>query len=186
MVVSTRYAFHTSSSAGASWSAPATDHERVEIRWRLYAMKPRAVALDVIETLASLDAVAAALDDAGVGAAPVERFFTRLLREGFALAASGAYRPFPEVADGALAAIAPGLTPGAGRVPPAGRPSGCPPGARAPGRVQPTGGDAHQRDRGEHRRGARPERPGQSGQPGDERRRGAGLETGGGAVPARR
>jgi 2-haloacid dehalogenase len=77
-------------------------------------MKPRAVALDVIETLVSLDAVAAVLDDAGVEAAPVERFFTRLLRDGFALAASGAYRPFPEVADGALAAIAPSLTP-AGR-----------------------------------------------------------------------
>jgi 2-haloacid dehalogenase len=74
-------------------------------------MKPHAVALDVIETLVSLDAIAAALHDAGVEAAPVERFFTRLLRDGFALAASGAYRPFPEVADGALAAIAPGLTP---------------------------------------------------------------------------
>jgi len=75
-------------------------------------MKPRAVALDVIETLVSLDALAVALDDVGVEAAPVERFFTRLLRDGFALAASGAYRPFPEVADSALAAIAPNLTPG--------------------------------------------------------------------------
>ena len=63
-----------------------------------------------METLVSLDAVAAALDGAGVDDAPGERFFTRLLRDGFALAASGAYRPFPEVADGALAAIAPGLT----------------------------------------------------------------------------
>jgi 2-haloacid dehalogenase len=69
------------------------------------------VALDVVETLVSLDAVARALGDAGVEAEPLERFFTRLLRDGFALAASGAYRPFPEVADGALAAIAPALTP---------------------------------------------------------------------------
>ncbi|MGH9229923.1 MAG: HAD-IA family hydrolase, partial [Acidimicrobiales bacterium] len=35
--------------------------------------------------------------------------FTRLLRDGFALAASGAYRPFRDVADGALAALAPAL-----------------------------------------------------------------------------
>jgi 2-haloacid dehalogenase len=76
-----------------------------------YRMKSRAVAFDVIETLVSLDALAAALDDGGVEAAPVEWFFTRLLRDVFALAASGAYRPFPKVADGALAAIAPDLTP---------------------------------------------------------------------------
>jgi 2-haloacid dehalogenase len=73
--------------------------------------RPRAVALDVVETLVSLDAVARALGDAGVEAEPLERFFTRLLRDGFALAASGAYRPFPEVAEGALAATAPALTP---------------------------------------------------------------------------
>jgi 2-haloacid dehalogenase len=69
------------------------------------------VAVDVVETLVSLDAVAASLDAAGVRDQPLERFFTRLLRDGFALAASGAYRPFPDLADGALAAIAPGLTP---------------------------------------------------------------------------
>jgi 2-haloacid dehalogenase len=73
-------------------------------------MRPRAVAVDVVETLVSLDAVAASLDAAGVRGQPLEWFFARLLRDGFALAASGAYRPFPEVADGALAVIAPGLT----------------------------------------------------------------------------
>jgi 2-haloacid dehalogenase len=68
------------------------------------------VAVDVVETLVSLDAVAAVLEDLGVGPHALDRFFTRLLRDGFALAASGAYRPFREVADGALAAVAPVLT----------------------------------------------------------------------------
>jgi 2-haloacid dehalogenase len=36
-------------------------------------------------------------------------FFGRLLRDGFALAASGAYAPFVQVAQGALIAAAPGL-----------------------------------------------------------------------------
>jgi 2-haloacid dehalogenase len=75
------------------------------------ATKPSAVAVDVVETLVSLDAVAAVLEDLGVGPHALDRFFTRLLRDGFALAASGAYRPFREVADGALAAVAPVLTP---------------------------------------------------------------------------
>lgn len=72
--------------------------------------RPRAVTVDVIETLVSLDAVAAALDGLGVGPHARDRLFTRLLRDGFALAASGAYRPFHDVADGALAAVAPALT----------------------------------------------------------------------------
>src|ERR671910_721060 len=73
------------------------------------AQRPQAVAVDVVETLVSLDAAAVALDDQGLGPDAVERLFTRLLRDGFALAASGAYRPFRDVADSALAAIAPAL-----------------------------------------------------------------------------
>jgi 2-haloacid dehalogenase len=68
------------------------------------------VTLDVVETLVSLDAVAVVLDELGVGPHAMERMFTRMLRDGFALAASGAYEPFREVADGALAAVAPALT----------------------------------------------------------------------------
>ncbi len=68
------------------------------------------MAVDVVETLVSLDAVAVALEDHGLGPGAGERLFTRLLRDGFALAASGAYRPFREVADGALAGVAPSLT----------------------------------------------------------------------------
>jgi 2-haloacid dehalogenase len=74
------------------------------------APRPSAVTVDVVETLVSLDAVAAVLDEFGVGAHALERLFTRLLRDGFALAASGAFRPFREVADGALATVAPVLT----------------------------------------------------------------------------
>jgi 2-haloacid dehalogenase len=73
------------------------------------AQRPQAVALDVVETLVSLGAVGVALEDLGLGPDAVERLFTRLLRDGFALAASGAYRPFRDVADSALAAIAPAL-----------------------------------------------------------------------------
>jgi 2-haloacid dehalogenase len=74
------------------------------------ATRPSAVAVDVVETLVSLDAVAAVLEEFGVGPHALDRVFTRLLRDGFALAASGAYRPFREVADGALATVAPVLT----------------------------------------------------------------------------
>lgn len=64
---------------------------------------PLAVAFDVVETLFSLGAVQTALGDAGPGAATLDRFFDRLLRDGFALAASGSYLPFRAVADQALA-----------------------------------------------------------------------------------
>jgi 2-haloacid dehalogenase len=73
------------------------------------AQRPRAVAVDVVETLVSLDAVALALGDHGLGPDAGERLFARLLRDGFVLAASGAYRPFRDVADSALAAVAPAL-----------------------------------------------------------------------------
>jgi 2-haloacid dehalogenase len=66
--------------------------------------RPLAVAFDVVETLFSLGAVRTALADAGSGAPNLEGFFGRLLRDGFALAASGGYRTFRDVADEALAA----------------------------------------------------------------------------------
>lgn len=74
------------------------------------ATRPSAVTVDVVETLVSLDAVGAVLDELDAGADALDRFFTRLLRDGFALAASGAFRPFRDVADGAIAAVAPVLT----------------------------------------------------------------------------
>jgi 2-haloacid dehalogenase len=72
-------------------------------------LRPRAVAFDVVETLFSLKSVAVALREVGVEAHRREQLMTRLLRDGFALAASGTYRPFRDVADGALTAVAAGL-----------------------------------------------------------------------------
>jgi 2-haloacid dehalogenase len=72
---------------------------------------PHAIAVDVMETLFSLEPVGVALRAAGVSAFGLDRFFTRLLRDGFGLAASGTYRPFHEVADAALASIAASLDP---------------------------------------------------------------------------
>lgn len=68
--------------------------------------RPEVVAFDVVETLFSLAPVEAALERHGVG---VELFFARLLRDGFALAAAGSYRSFPEVARSTLATLGPGI-----------------------------------------------------------------------------
>ncbi|HZA74933.1 MAG TPA: HAD family hydrolase [Acidimicrobiales bacterium] len=148
------------------------------------------MAVDVVETLVSLDAVVVALEDHGAGPDAGERLFSRLLRDGFALAASGAYRPFHEVADSALAAVAPTLA------------------ASHREAVLATFSrlDAHPDARPalEHLRGAGLavaaltngaaatttallERTGLDAlvAPGDQHRRGAGLETGPGTVPAR-
>jgi 2-haloacid dehalogenase len=73
------------------------------------ARRPELVLFDVVETLFALDPVEAAL--AGNGAAPgtLDRFFTRLLRDAFALGATGGYRPFREHAESALTIAAPDL-----------------------------------------------------------------------------
>jgi 2-haloacid dehalogenase len=70
--------------------------------------RPVVVAFDVIETMFSLDAVGQRL--AAVGAAPdrLGEWFARLLRDGFALSASGSYQPFGTVAGEALRAVLPG------------------------------------------------------------------------------
>lgn len=65
--------------------------------------RPVVVAFDVVETLFSLAPVAAALEPIGVD---LELFFTRLLRDAFALAASGDFRPFGDVARSALGTLA--------------------------------------------------------------------------------
>lgn len=66
------------------------------------AKRPRVIAFDVIETLFPLEPVRERLVDAGQPGHVLELFFSRLLRDGFALAAAGGYRPFGEVAAGAL------------------------------------------------------------------------------------
>lgn len=64
--------------------------------------RPLVVAFDAVETLFSLDPVRSALEELGAGPRGLDLFFARLLRDGFALAAAGDYRPFREVATGAL------------------------------------------------------------------------------------
>ena len=71
--------------------------------------RPRAVAFDVVETLFSLDAVGQALETEGAGPRALEVFFGRLLRDGFAFAATRGFAPFAHIADEALAATAPAL-----------------------------------------------------------------------------
>lgn len=69
------------------------------------AHRPDVVAFDVVETLVSLAPVEDALRPLGV---PLPLFFTRLLRDGFGLAASGDHQPFRAVATSALRSLAPG------------------------------------------------------------------------------
>src|SRR5919106_452368 len=57
----------------------------------------------------SLEMVGRALAEESAGPRALEVFFGRLLRDGFALAASGTYAPFGQVAHEALTAAAPGL-----------------------------------------------------------------------------
>lgn len=64
---------------------------------------------DVVETLFGLQPVAAALETHGVPASTLDVFFTRLLRDGFALGATGVTRSFPVLGDAALSVVAPTL-----------------------------------------------------------------------------
>jgi 2-haloacid dehalogenase len=73
--------------------------------------RPRGISFDVIETLFSLEPVGIALSAVGLDQFGLDRFFTRVLRDGFVLAATGTYRPFRDVADAALSSLAPSLTP---------------------------------------------------------------------------
>jgi 2-haloacid dehalogenase len=64
------------------------------------------IAFDVIETLFPLEPIRQRLADVGVPGQVLELWFTRLLRDAFALAASSGYRPFGEVAASALRSTA--------------------------------------------------------------------------------
>ena len=71
------------------------------------ARRPKVVLFDVVETLFSLAPVEAALARLQIS---LDLYFARLLRDGFALAAAGSYRPFGEIAASALADLAPAAT----------------------------------------------------------------------------
>jgi 2-haloacid dehalogenase len=64
--------------------------------------RPLVIAFDVIETLFPLEPIRRRLADAGQPGHVLDVWFARLLRDGFALAAAGGYRPFGEIAAGTL------------------------------------------------------------------------------------
>lgn len=64
--------------------------------------RPKVVAFDVVETLFSLEPLRAHLEVLGLTGAALEIWFARLLRNAFALEASGVYKPFGEVARATL------------------------------------------------------------------------------------
>ncbi len=65
-------------------------------------VRPEVVVFDVVETLASLDAVADRLAELGLDRAVLAGWFTRMLRDGMALTAAGGFAGFAEVAASAL------------------------------------------------------------------------------------
>jgi 2-haloacid dehalogenase len=64
--------------------------------------RPAVVAFDVIETLMSLEPLRARLADIGQPPGLLEAWYTRTLRDGMALSATGDYVSFSEVAEAAL------------------------------------------------------------------------------------
>lgn len=68
-------------------------------------LRPEAVAVDVIETLMPLEPLRERFTAAGLPPHLLELWFTRTLRDGIALAATGDYSPFAEVAAQALRTV---------------------------------------------------------------------------------
>lgn len=66
---------------------------------------PDVVAFDVIETVFSLESMRPRLQAAGVPGHLLETWFAQLLRDAFALDASGVYKPFREVAGATLEGV---------------------------------------------------------------------------------
>jgi 2-haloacid dehalogenase len=61
-------------------------------------LRPLVIAFDVNETLFSLDAVGAALDDAGAPDGTLQRWFQKVLADGFALTCAGDFIGFRDLA----------------------------------------------------------------------------------------
>ncbi len=62
----------------------------------------KAVVLDLFGTLFPLEPLGKHLEAAGVSASALKLWFARILRDAWALEVAGQYRPFREVAGGAL------------------------------------------------------------------------------------
>ena len=69
------------------------------------AIRPAAVVFDVIETLMPLEPLRQRFARQGLAPHLLELWFTRALRDGIALAATGDYAPFGEVAAQALRVV---------------------------------------------------------------------------------
>lgn len=67
--------------------------------------RPHAVALDIVETVFSLEPLAGKLKAAGLPEIALRLFFAQMLRDAFALEASGTFKPFKEVAAASLAVV---------------------------------------------------------------------------------
>jgi 2-haloacid dehalogenase len=67
--------------------------------------RPAAAVFDVIETIFPLEPLRPRLAALGLGA-DLDLFFTRILRDAFALDATGTFKPFREIASGALEVLA--------------------------------------------------------------------------------
>lgn len=69
------------------------------------ANSPAVVAFDVIETIFSLESLRSKLEAAGISGQMLEIWFAHILRDAFALDATGIYRPFNTVASATLGSI---------------------------------------------------------------------------------
>ncbi len=66
------------------------------------SLRPAVIAFDVVETLFSLEPVARRLSRLGLDEKALPTFFSRMLRDAFALEVSGTYVPFREIAQASL------------------------------------------------------------------------------------
>ena len=67
--------------------------------------QPKAVVLDVIETCFALDPLEEKLRGLGLPEGSLKIWFPRVLRDAFALQVTGTYKPFAEIATGALESL---------------------------------------------------------------------------------
>jgi hypothetical protein len=80
--------------------------------------RPKVIAFDVIETLFSLAPIADRFESIGLFGASLPLFFSRMLRDAFALEISGVYKSFKEVAAGTLEVLlqTSGVPPGSDKI----------------------------------------------------------------------
>lgn len=67
--------------------------------------RPQAVALDIVETVFALEPLSARLKAAGLPEGALRLFFAQMLRDAFALEASGIFRPFRDIAAASLEVV---------------------------------------------------------------------------------